>query len=263
VEYDYDVSEIDIFKELAEFIKIQNSDKTKNCYLKWISDFMYWCDNEKINYLKINRREIESYMVYSNDKYSSNSVRSKLMSICSFYTFLTYRYPKIIDANRFRKLKLPKIKLSQRIDIITNEDIKALRKELLRIGRNDIICALDLMVKYGFRVGIFEKIKIDRKGYWSSVSKEYDMKGKFSEKEVKIIKESGLLKLKAYNISNIFLEYSNKLFNEGKIRCPFFPHDIRYYYITKNGKDLSMKDFIKFSRRIHKNMNTTISYASI
>jgi site-specific recombinase XerD len=113
----------------VEFIKIQNSDETKKSYLKWIGDFMCWCNDEKIECVKINRRKIESYMVNLNDKYSPNSVRSKLMSICSFYTFLSYRYPKIIGVNLFRKLKLPKIKLSRRIDIITLEDIKILKKK--------------------------------------------------------------------------------------------------------------------------------------
>jgi integrase len=233
VEYDFDISEIDILKELGEFINILNSDRTKKNYLIWIGNFMSWCNNEKIDCVKINRREIESYMVYLNDKYSSNSVRSTLMSICSFYTFISHRYPKIINVNLFKKLKLPKIRLVRRIDVVTSDDIKALKKELKRIGRDDIICAVDLMVKYGFRVGIFEKMKIDKNGNWNSISKECDMKGKFPIKEANIIKESGLLKLKAYNITNTINRYSKKLFNEGKIGCPFSPHDIRHYYITK------------------------------
>jgi hypothetical protein len=75
------------------------------------------------------------------------------------------------------------------------------------------------MVKYGFRVGIFENMKIDRKGNWISVSKENEMRGKFSEKEVLMIKKSGLLKLKAYNITNTILKYTKSY-----IHAPFLNH---------------------------------------
>jgi hypothetical protein len=59
------------------------------------------------------------------------------------------------------------------------------------------------------------------------------------------------------------VRYSNKLFNEGKIGSAFSPHDIRHYFITKNGKDLSIEEFIKLSRKIHKNVNTTLDYMNI
>jgi site-specific recombinase XerD len=264
VEHDFDISDINVLNELNDFVNLQNSDITKKNYLIWIKSFIEWCNNEKINCIEINRREVESYLLYICGKYSSNSVRSKITSVSAFYTFLIHRYPKIITRiSPFYKLKLPKIRLVRRIDIITSNDIKELKKEFKRIGRDDLICAVDLMVKYGFRVGIFEKMKIDKNGNWKSISKEHEMKGKFTKKEASIIKESGLLKLKAYNITNNFKKYNKKLFNEGKIGSEFSPHDLRHYYITKNGKDLCIEDFIKFSRGIHKNVNTTLGYMNI
>jgi integrase len=119
------------------------------------------------------------------------------------------------------------------------------------------------MVKYGFRVGLFENMKIDRDGNWKSISKETEMTGKFTKNEVCQIKETGVLKLKKYTITNIILKYTKKLFKEGKIGSQFSPHDIRHYFITKNGKDLTMEDFIKFSRKIHKNINTTLGYMNV
>jgi integrase len=185
------------------------------------------------------------------------------MGVCSFYNFLIYRYPKIISYNLFRKLKLPKIRLTRRVDVITSNDIKELKKEFKRIGRNDIICVIDLIVKYGFRVGIFENMKIDREGNWKSISKECEMKGKFLKSEVDKIKKTGILKLKKETITNIVLKYTGKLFREGKIGSQFSCHDIRHYFITENGKGLVMEDFIKFSRKLHKNINTTIGYMNI
>jgi site-specific recombinase XerC len=263
VEFNYDISGIKVNKELKDFLKIQTSETTKINYKKWITDFLDWCRSERIRTLKITRREVESYMVYLCDKYSSNSVRSRLMGVCSFYQFLIYRYHKIITVNPFHKLKLPKIRLVRRVDIITETDLKELKKELNRIRRDDILCVVDLIVKYGFRVGIFENMKIDREGNWRSVSKESEMKGKFLKSEVKRIKENDVLKLRKYTISNIIIKYTTNLYKDGKVGSPFSVHDIRHYFITKNGKDLTMEQFIKFSRKLHKNINTTISYMNV
>jgi integrase len=263
IKVDYDFSGINISTELRDFLSIQKSDTTQTNYKKWINDFIYWCNNERINCLRITRREVESYLIYLCDGYSPNSVRSKIMGVCSFYQFLQYRYPRIIPINVFHKLKLPKIRLTRRVDVITGNDIKELKKELKRIGRNDIICVIDLIVKYGFRVGIFENMKIAREGNWKSISKECEMKGKFLKSEVDKIKKTGILKLKKYVITNTVLKYSRKLFREGKIGSPFSCHDIRHYFIAEKGKGLVMEDFIKFSRKIHKNVMTTINYMNI
>jgi site-specific recombinase XerD len=263
VEYNYDLSGIKIYQELRDFIKLQTSDITKINYKKWVTDFLKWCFLERIDCLKITRREVESYLVYLCSEYSPNSVRSKIMGVCSFYQFLIYRHNKIININLFHKLKLPKVRLVRRVDVITGNDIKELKKEFKRIGRYDIICVIDLMVKYGFRVGLFENMKINREGNWKSISKENEMTGKFTKNEVCQIKETGVLKLRKYTITNIILKYTGKLFKEGKIGSKFSPHDIRHYFITKNGKDLTMEDFIKFSRKIHKNINTTLGYMNV
>jgi hypothetical protein len=89
------------------------------------------------------------------------------------------------------------------------------------------------------------------------------MKGKFTKNEARMIKENEILKLKRSTITNTVVKYTTKLFNEGKIGCSFSPHDIRHYYITKNGKVLTMEEFIKFSRGIHKNVCTTIGYMNV
>jgi integrase len=186
------------------------------------------------------------------------------MGVCSFYQFLIIRYPKVLSVvNPFHKLKLPKNTLVRRVDIITEKDIKELRKEFKRIDRIDIICVIDLLVKYGFRIGIFEDMKVDSKGNWESVSKGNVMRGKFTQKERELINETGILNTKKYNLTNIICKYTEKLFNEGKIGSKFSPHDIRHFYITKNGKDLTMGEFIKFSRGIHKNINTTLGYMNV
>jgi integrase len=147
--------------------------------------------------------------------------------------------------------------------MITENDIAELKKELKRIGRKDILCAVDLLCKYGFRVGVFENMKIDREGNWQSISKESGMKGKFLKSEARMINGTGTLKLKRHTITNTIVKYTKKLFKAGKTGSPFSPHDIRHWYITTEGKGLTMEEFIRFSRRVHKNVNTTLNYMNI
>jgi hypothetical protein len=132
-----------------------------------------------------------------------------------------------------------------------------------RINRKDIICVIDLICKYGFRVGIFENIKIDYNGNWVSESKGSLMKGKFLKSELKKIVDSEMLSLKKSVIINTVRKYTQKLFDNKVIGCPFSVHDLRHYFITKNGKDLTIEEFVKFSRKIHKNVGTTLSYLNV
>jgi site-specific recombinase XerD len=263
VELDYDVSDINISNEMSDFLKCQTSKTTKNNYEMWLTEFLKWCKLEKVNCLKITRKEVESYLIHLNNRYSSNSVRSKIMGVCSFYKFLMFRYTKVFLINPFHKLKLPKINLVRRIDIVTDNDVRELKKELGRIGRKDIICVVDLICKYGFRVGIFENMIIDYNGNWSSVSKGVQIKGKFLKTEVKKIIDSEMLSVNKSVITNVVRKYTQKLFDNKVIGCPFSVHDLRHYFITKNGKDLTIEEFVKFSRKIHKNVSTTLSYLNI
>jgi hypothetical protein len=263
IEYNYDVSYINISEQLHDFLNLTSlSETTKINYKKWLNDFIEWCNLKGIDCRKITRMEAENYLFFlvNTMKYAPNSARSMILSVISFYTLLSYRFPKIIMKNMFFRLDLPTIKPVRNIDKVTENDIAELRKELKRIERTDVLCAVDIIVKYGFRVGIFECMKIDSNGNLTSVSKEKCMTGKFLKSEVKKINESGLLKLHKNVIQNTVKRYTDILFRKGKIDCSFSVHDLRHYMITKNAKDLSADGFLKFSRQFHKNVNTTYSY---
>jgi hypothetical protein len=263
IEYNYDISYINISEQLSDYLNLPSlSDTTKKNYKKWLKLFIEWCNFRGIDCRKITRMESENYLFYlvNIKKYAPNSARSMILSVSSFYTFLSYRFPKIIVKNMFFRLDLPTIKPVRNIDKVTDNDVSELRKELKRIGRTDILCAVDIIVKYGFRVGIFENMKIDSNGNWTSVSKEKCMTGKFSKSEVKKIVDSGLLKIRKCKIQNIIQKYTESLFKKGKVSCMFSIHDLRHYMITKNAKGLSADEFLKFSRKFHKNVNTTYNY---
>jgi integrase len=133
-------------------------------------------------------------------------------------------------------------------------------KEFKRIGREDIICAILLMEKYGFREGTFSKMEVDSRGNYHAVSKERELDGKFTREETKMILESGVLKLRKTTLTNIVLKYTKKLFENGKIGSSFSCHDLRHYFITYNSKIKNTYDFIVWSKQIHKNPSTTFGY---
>jgi hypothetical protein len=107
-------------------------------------------------------------------------------------------------------------------------------------------------------------MKVDDKGNWNSVSKERSMKGKFSLKETKMIKESGLLKLQKCTLQNIVKKYTNKLFKTGIIDCSFSCHDIRSYRITEDMRGAHDAVEMKIvSAKYHKNINTSMGYVRV
>jgi hypothetical protein len=265
-EYNFDISCINAMRELQDFLNLTSlSEITKKNYTSWLNNFIAWCNSKSIDCRKIERMQAENYLYFlvNVKNYSPNSARSMILSVSSFYTFLSYRFPDIIK-NVFYKLNLPTLKPVRKIDHVTNNDLTELRKEFKRIHRNDIVCFLDLIKKYGFRVGIFENMKIDSTGHWTSVSKEKVMNGKFTESEVKKINETDLLSVRTCTLKNIIVKYTKKLYEDGKISCSFSIHDIRHWYITKFANETkSITEFAKFSKTLHKDIRTTMNYINV
>jgi hypothetical protein len=260
-EHDYNVSKIDVYYELGKFLEVQYSSKTRYTYEYQIKKFLNYCGEKEIPVLKITPQDVDSYMNYLNNGLSPRSVRNNIMSVNSFFKFMIYRYPDCFKLNPFRDRKLPKIVDTRKKDFCTIDDVRKLKQELIRIDRKDIVCVIDLICKYGFRVGIFREIKIDNDGNWISESKGRDYKGKFLRSELKRINDTKMLSLTTSTISNKIQKYTKKLFNEGIISCSFSIHDLRRLYIRinlnecKNGTEI-----LNFSRKIHKNLSTTIGY---
>jgi integrase len=260
-EYNLDIQTVNIDTELKQFLKSPKlSNITRKNYIRWLGVYLGWCTEKKLDPRKIKRMEAENYLFFLDCKYAPNTTRSMILSISSFYTHLMIRYPDIFHGNPLYKLRLPKIKLTRRIDIVEKKDIDRLVKEFKRIGRDDIICAILLMAEHGFREGIFSNMTVDKRGNYHAVSKEEEKNGRFTKEETKMILESGVLGLKRTTLSNIVLKYTKKLFEEGKIGSPFSCHDLRHYLITHNSKIKSAYDFFIWSRNIHKNPNTTVGY---
>jgi hypothetical protein len=164
--------------------------------------------------------------------------------------------------NPFYGRKLPKLNDCYKKDYVTNNDLIELKKEMTRIGRKDIVCVLKLLNKYGWRIGIFENMKIYDNGEWESISKGEIKKGKLLKSEIKEIMETGLSELRICTIKNIIKKYTNKLYRDGKISCDFSVHDIRRKCILDDIRLNNGEGFLRASKKFHKSPNTTYSYIS-
>ena len=76
----YRMSKIKLEYEITEFLKLQNSDKTVSSYKTSITDFVNYCNEKKIDILKIKVIDVDCYLNYLNSNYSPRSVRLKITS---------------------------------------------------------------------------------------------------------------------------------------------------------------------------------------
>jgi hypothetical protein len=214
--------------------------------------------------LEIKVSDVDRYQCFLTDsRFSNKTIRTRILGVSSFYTFLPYRYPKVLKVNPFTHRNLPRDTCKNPKDYINDNDVKALRKEFRRIGRNDMVCVLDLLSKYGFRVGSFETLHIDKSGLFFFTSKGNDYKGKFTKKEHETIIRFNVQDLTVSTIKTTIKKYVHKLYLNGAVSCDFSVHDIRRYVINKNADSCKdFREFLDFSRRFHKNVNTTIGYCS-
>jgi hypothetical protein len=264
VEFKYLVDGIDFYDELENFLAIRNSPATRTGYKHSIKEFVLWCRNQDIKPLEVKVSDVDRYQCLLIDsQYSNKTIRTRILGVSSFYTFLLYRYPKVMKVNPFNHRNLPRDTCKNPKDYITDKDVKALRKEFQRIGRKDMVCVLDLISKYGFRVGSFDTLHINKSGLYSLTSKGSDYIGKFTKKEHEQIIRFNVLDLTTSTVRNIIKKYVHKLYLADKVSCDFSVHDIRRYYINKNVDGCqNARELLAFSRSIHKNINTTIGYCS-
>jgi hypothetical protein len=261
---DYKISLINFEVEIDNFISLQTSDQTKRVYKVGIIKFQEYCKKHSLHPLKVSVKDVDDYMFFLMKRgLSSRTVRLYIASLSSFYEFLHLRYFDVIKINPFLKHKLPKVKDKFEKDFVKKEDFKVLCSELKRINRPDILCCIELLYKYGWRIGIFKNFVVNENLTWESMSKGEYKKGKITKTEYNKIKNSGLLNIKCWEtISSKIKKFTIRLKNEGKISCSFSAHDLRRARILEDLKSENAVNFIKVSRKYHKNINTTYGYVA-
>jgi len=254
------ISEINLEEDVKEFLKRYNSRDTIKNYLAGINKFQGYCNERGLIFVKVDIKNAQDYANELKSKYASRTVQIHISSLKSFFNFLSIRHYEIIPVNVFKDVKLDKIEDRFKKDKVTKHDVEVLKKYFKKINRLDYICVVELLYKYGWRVGIFENFKLDNDGSWESVSKTDRKKGKVTKKEMKQMLESGVLRLKIKSISAKIWAVTKRLSRDGKISCSFSCHDLRAARMWEDTKDVEAEKFLKVSRKYHKNPVTTLGY---
>ena len=242
------------------FINQQKSKQTKREYTHRIKLFQKYCAENGIEFVQAKAEDSIKYLIYLNEKYAPRTARLNIAALSSFWGFFQRHRPELVKTNIFLKLKIPEIEDKFKKDFPTEKDIYVLCRELKRIERPDITCAVELLYKYGWRCGIFKEMKIEAGGRWSSISKGQKMEGKFIKGEYEKIIKSGVLKLNMNIVSSQITRMTKRLYRDNKITCAFSLHDLRRARMLIEAEEIDIGPLMAFSKKYHKNITTTINY---
>ena len=275
----------DAIKKFLEYIE-KELNYTKMTVIDYKEDlilFAKYINDNKLNYLNLNKENIILYLKYLDEKkYSNKSISRFLSSLRHFYSYLVEI--KLIEENIFKRIKNPKIekKLPNYLNVLEIENLlKILKEDTKENIRNK--CLVELLYSTGIRVSeasniklkdidmnnmtirVFGKGRKERIAYFGASLQE------ILEKYLKVRKEflkEGEIdylfinsiggKLSRNSIENIFVKISNMKEIEHKLS----PHTLRHTYAThllNNGADLrSVQELLG-----HENLNTTEIYTHV
>lgn len=201
--------------------ELNYSVETNDNYKRDLKAYGSFLKKKKLDYLKVTKDEIMSYLKYLDSlKYSNKTISRHLSSIRSFYNFLMEI--KLIETNIFKRIKNPKVakKLPNYLNIIEIEEILSSIKEETNEDIRDK-CLFELLYSTGIRVSEVSNIKL----------KDIDL----NNLTIRVFGKGGKERLVYYG------EVAEHLLDKYlKIRSCFFKKDnIEYLFINKNGGKLS------------------------
>ncbi len=227
---------IDDFKR---YISLEKN-LSKNTTLSYVSDvrqFLFYCDEKKINFASIKREDFEKYLIYlKKTGLKNSSLFRKTESIRAFYKFLFI--DKRIDLNPLSEFSPPKLErklphyftldeIKKIYDFFTASDFKTLRT-----------CAvIDLLYSAGLRISEvsnlrFEDVNLEQG--WVRV------KGKGSKERVVPLASNTVSVLRLY-----LDERTRVLEKKGEKASP-------YFFVNRSGSHISrvklwkdIKEFVK------------------
>ncbi len=277
------MKEIELFLEYLDVIK-KYSDNTINSYKIDIYELVDFCEENKVDFRKISKQEVNKYLEYLyNRKLDKNTISRKLSSLRTFYNYLldnnhiNYNYFNLIH-NPKHNTKLPNYLKADELDkMFSIPDIES------SLGiRNRLI--LEILYATGVRVSELVNIRI------SDIN--------FDNRTIKILGKGNKERIVVYGnhcneILDIYLsKFRNELLknknndylilnkNGNKIttrmirnilddiilKCSLdkhvYPHMIRHSFATamlNNGADIiSVKELLG-----HESVNTTTIYTHV
>lgn len=260
------------------------SENTIMNYEKELKKYNQYLIEHNINYQKITREEIRTYLKYLDDlKYKNSSISRNVSTIRSFYEYLVLK--KVLESNVWKQIKNPKVKRKIPNFLTTMELEKIFSSQNLETPyevRNRLI--IELLFATGLRVSELVNIKlIDITMSDKSIrtlgkgSKERIVYFGEYAKEIleKYLKESRTLLLEQKKSDYLFVGKNSTKLTRNRIseileeemkkiglHHHISPHVLRHTFATQllnNGADIrSVQELLG-----HENLSTTQIYTHI
>ena len=269
----------DIVKLKETWLSTLNSESTKKNYKHNVDEFLSWLNQKSP--IEVKAIDADNYLIYlKNAKYSEGTIRFKIASASSFFSFLIRH--DVVNRNYFYKMKLPErqIEKKQHEDIPTVEDIEIIENELRQnlnaTGRGSagriraskiMLVAMSIMKTTANRVGALPHLKIDKNGNYSAKSKGTIATGKILPETISLLNEFDFDKrqpLKSVKVSTIkkyFEIICTKLYKDKKIVKIYSPHNLKHFAAISFWE--SCKDIYKLKVFLHhKSIATSQIYLS-
>lgn len=229
-----------MIERYEEYLKyeLNYSNYTIKEYIIHVKEFLFYCDENKIDYLNINKDIIIDYLK-KIDNLSNKSISAILSSLRCFYNYLLDN--KMIEVNYFKLISNPKLEkklptflsyedFRKVIDSIEETDTLSIRNKMI----------IELLYATGIRVSELKNIKI----------KDINL----SEKSIKVMGKGS--KERIVPVGEIALKYLNIYINEYRPLLNKKSSD--YIFLNNRGTALSRQSLFKKVKliAIKKNIKT-------
>ena len=151
-----------MIERYEEYLKyeLNYSNYTIKEYIIHVKEFLFYCDENKIDYLNINKDIIIDYLK-KIDNLSNKSISAILSSLRCFYNYLLDN--KMIEVNYFKLISNPKLE-KKLPTFLSYEDI---RKVIDSIEETDTLSIrnkmiIELLYATGIRVSELKNIKTNK-----------------------------------------------------------------------------------------------------
>jgi site-specific recombinase XerD len=231
------------------------AEDTVRMYRLYVNEFVEWLNEKNVSVLNVNSKVVDEYVKKILNKMSYGKAHMIKAALSSFYSDLE-RWEDIDRRNPFIGAKIKKeIKIEEKI--VPNEDeMKIIRDSFDGVNEIDrkMRFAIRLMSEYGVRVGFFDNMEYFATGKLVSRSK-----GKKYEVNIENIDIELLHNIKKNTIVGTFNRKMKELYNDGKIRKQFSPHDLRHYFACR---EYMSNNSLERLRRLlhHSNIAVTGTY---
>ena len=200
-----------MIERYEEYLKyeLNYSNYTIKEYIIHVKEFLFYCDENKIDYLNINKDIIIDYLK-KIDNLSNKSISAILSSLRCFYNYLLDN--KMIEVNYFKLISNPKLE-KKLPTFLSYEDI---RKVIDSIEETDTLSIrnkmiIELLYATGIRVSELKNIKIKD---INLSEKSIKVMGKGSKERIVFFNNHSLIAINKYlenrGFNNDYLVLNNK-----------------------------------------------------